>query len=107
MNWQWTEQALRGTRIASGQPCPYPGEWYCEDIPVGPHQFKSDESMPQVLGRDVIWFCGRSTAGQQPKPPGRTWFGSVVKLGFYGLFAVIFYRGVVLLLCWLASVLGL
>ncbi|NMG67674.1 DUF3396 domain-containing protein [Azoarcus indigens] len=56
VQWQWAEQPPPGLRAVSGQPCPYPGLWHCEDIPVGPHAFPHDAPLPQVQGRDVTWF---------------------------------------------------
>jgi len=56
VQWQWTEQPPPGMRAITGQPCPYPGIWHCEDIPVGPRAFLHRDPLLQVQGRDVIWF---------------------------------------------------
>ncbi|WP_454724838.1 MULTISPECIES: hypothetical protein [Cupriavidus] len=60
VRWEWTAQAPPGTRIASGQPCPCPGIWHCEDIPVGPRHFTHGTPLPQVQGRNVTWFLVRT-----------------------------------------------
>ncbi|CAD5106669.1 type VI immunity family protein [Zestomonas carbonaria] len=57
--WYWTEQAPSGARVTSGQPCPYPGVWHCEDIPIGPQTFMHGVPMPRVEGRDVTWILVR------------------------------------------------
>ncbi|MBB1605567.1 hypothetical protein A9979_03485 [Pseudomonas sp. UMC76] len=54
--WTWTEQPPPGARAASGQPCPYPGIWHCEDQPIGPKKFRHNEVLPSLHGRDVTWF---------------------------------------------------
>jgi len=60
VHWQWAEQPPPGMRATSGQPCPYPGIWYCEDLPTGPHAFLHGVPLPQVQGRDVTWFLVRT-----------------------------------------------
>jgi hypothetical protein len=42
-------------RVRSGEPCPYPGIWVCEDEPGAPQPFAYQTPMPQVNGRDVCW----------------------------------------------------
>lgn len=54
--WQWAEQPPPCMRATSGQPCPYPGLWHCEDVPIGPRAFTFGTPLPQVQGRDVTWF---------------------------------------------------
>ncbi|MOA51490.1 hypothetical protein D3C78_1746450 [compost metagenome] len=60
VHWQWAEQPPPGMRATSGQPCPYPGIWHCEDLPAGPHAFLHGVPLPQVQGRDVTWFLVRT-----------------------------------------------
>ncbi|WP_211460891.1 type VI immunity family protein [Collimonas silvisoli] len=60
VTWLWTEQPPPGMRATSGQPCPYPGVWHCEDIPIGPSTFMHGTPMPQVHGRDVTWFFAKA-----------------------------------------------
>ena len=60
VHWQWAEQPPPGMRATSGQPCPYPGIWYCEDLPTGPHAFLHGVPLPQVQDRDVTWFLVRT-----------------------------------------------
>ncbi|WJV25558.1 MULTISPECIES: type VI immunity family protein [Pseudomonas] len=61
VTWQWVDLPPHAMRITSGQPCPYPGVWYCEDIPVGPRTFMHGVTMPQVQGRDVTWFLASTS----------------------------------------------
>ncbi|TDN49620.1 hypothetical protein [Azoarcus indigens] len=60
LRWQWIEQPGTGLRATSGQPCPYPGVWSCEDWPTGPHTFLHGVPLPKVQGRDVTWFLVRT-----------------------------------------------
>lgn len=55
VSWQWIEAPTPGLRANSGQPCPYPGVWSCEDWPTGEQTFMHGVSMPQVGGRSVTW----------------------------------------------------
>jgi len=55
LRWQWIEQPGTGMRATSGQPCPYPGVWSCEDWPTGEQTFMHGVPLPQVEGRDVTW----------------------------------------------------
>jgi len=56
VTWHWMHDTPAGTvRIRSGQPCPYPGTWTCEEFPTGPQTFTYQSIMPQVNGHDVTW----------------------------------------------------
>ncbi|WP_420994271.1 type VI immunity family protein [Cupriavidus sp. 30B13] len=59
VRWVWQGETTQGARVRSGQPCPYPGVWACEQIPTGPEVFKYQAPMPQVAGRDVTWTMVR------------------------------------------------
>ncbi|WP_447989288.1 type VI immunity family protein [Achromobacter spanius] len=56
--WHWMHEANPGVgaRARSGQPCPYPGSWTCEEVPTGPRTFAYQVPMPQVNGQDVTWM---------------------------------------------------
>lgn len=56
ITWTWSEQPPPGMRAVTGQPCPYPGLWHCEDTPAGPHSFQHGMPLPPVQGREVTWF---------------------------------------------------
>ena len=57
--WHWMHEAApsasAGARVRSGQPCPYPGSWTCEEIPTGPQTFAYQVPMPRVNDQDVTW----------------------------------------------------
>jgi len=55
ISWQWIEQPTPGLRAKSGQPCPYPGVWSCEDWPSGEQTFMHGVPLPEVEGRTVTW----------------------------------------------------
>ncbi|WP_211342541.1 hypothetical protein, partial [Azoarcus indigens] len=59
--WQWIEQPGTGLRATSGQPCPYPGVWSCEDWPTGEQTFMHGVPLPQVEGRNVTWKLVRGS----------------------------------------------
>ncbi|AYD64963.1 DUF3396 domain-containing protein [Achromobacter sp. B7] len=55
--WHWMHDTAQraAARVRSGQPCPYPGTWTCEEHPTGPRTFAYQTPMPQVNGQDVTW----------------------------------------------------
>jgi len=55
--WHWMHDTAQraAARVRSGQPCPYPGTWTCEEHPTGPQTFAYQAHMPQVNGQDVTW----------------------------------------------------
>ena len=59
ITWHWMHEAApnanTGARVRSGEPCPYPGSWACEEVPTGPQTFAYQVKMPQVNGQDVTW----------------------------------------------------
>ena len=60
VTWHWmqddtTTEPTQAVRVRSGQPCPYPGTWTCEEFPTGPQTFMHQVSMPQVHQQDVTW----------------------------------------------------
>ncbi|WJV25555.1 tetratricopeptide repeat protein [Pseudomonas chlororaphis] len=55
VQWEWEASPFEGSRLVSGQPCPWPGTWACEDLPIGGREFAHDETFPEVDGRPVIW----------------------------------------------------
>ncbi|SIT07878.1 tetratricopeptide repeat protein [Achromobacter sp. MFA1 R4] len=59
LRWEWTPP-LAGKQVRSGQPCPWPGLWACEDFPTGERQFAHGQSMPEVEGRAVTWRLSRA-----------------------------------------------
>ena len=61
LRWQWIEQPGTGLRATSGQPCPYPGVWSCEDWPTGEQTFMHGVPLPQVEGRNVTWKLVRGS----------------------------------------------
>ncbi|MNK81881.1 putative beta-lactamase HcpC precursor [compost metagenome] len=54
LRWEWT-LPLAGKQVPSGQPCPWPGFWACEDFPTGEKQFAYGQTMPTIEGRTVTW----------------------------------------------------
>lgn len=62
--WHWMHEdaatdATKPVRVRSGQPCPYPGSWTCEQEPTGPQTFMHQTPMPQINGRNVTWVMVR------------------------------------------------
>ncbi|KNE29710.1 type VI immunity family protein [Achromobacter spanius] len=59
--WHWVHEVDPGAsaRVRSGQPCPYPGTWTCEEMPTGPQTFAYQTAMPRVKGQDVTWILVR------------------------------------------------
>ncbi|CAB3658582.1 type VI immunity family protein [Achromobacter kerstersii] len=60
VTWHWmqddtTTEPTTPVRVRSGQPCPYPGTWTCEEFPTGPQTFMHQVSMPQMNQQDVTW----------------------------------------------------
>ncbi|MFK1438010.1 tetratricopeptide repeat protein [Pseudomonas aeruginosa] len=55
VQWEWEAAPFEGSRLASGQSCPWPGTWACEDLPVGGRHFEHGEPFPEVEGRPVTW----------------------------------------------------
>jgi len=55
VQWEWEASPFTGSLIASGQPCPWPGYWACQDLPTGERLFAHNESFPEVDGRPVTW----------------------------------------------------
>ncbi|HFT8168297.1 TPA: tetratricopeptide repeat protein [Pseudomonas aeruginosa] len=55
VQWEWEASPFEGARLASGQPCSWPGTWACEDLPVGGRHFEHGERFPEVEGRSVTW----------------------------------------------------
>ncbi|MFU3250188.1 MULTISPECIES: tetratricopeptide repeat protein [Pseudomonas aeruginosa group] len=55
VQWEWEASPFEGSRLASGQPCTWPGTWACEELPVGGRHFEHGEPFPEVEGRPVTW----------------------------------------------------
>ncbi|WP_273863680.1 SEL1-like repeat protein, partial [Pseudomonas sp. B3G-3] len=55
VHWEWEASPFEGSRLVSGQPCPWPGTWACEDLPLGCREFAHGETFPEVDGRPVTW----------------------------------------------------
>ncbi|WJV25553.1 MULTISPECIES: tetratricopeptide repeat protein [Pseudomonas] len=55
VHWEWEASRFEGSRLASGQSCPWPGIWACEDLPIGAREFAHGETLPEVDGRPVTW----------------------------------------------------
>ncbi|WMD19178.1 DUF3396 domain-containing protein [Achromobacter seleniivolatilans] len=56
VTWHWVQDtAASAARVRSGEPCPYPGSWTCEEFPTGSQTFMHQAIMPQINGRDVTW----------------------------------------------------
>ncbi|WP_332608311.1 type VI immunity family protein [Achromobacter sp. ESBL13] len=57
LTWHWMHDTAQSAavRVRSGQPCPYPGTWTCEEHPTGPQSFAYQAPLPQVNGQDVTW----------------------------------------------------
>ncbi|CAD5105747.1 hypothetical protein PSEWESI4_00002 [Pseudomonas carbonaria] len=54
VHWEW-EQVSSHRRVVSGEACPWPGYWACEDLPSGERLFAHGVTLPQWEGRDVTW----------------------------------------------------
>ncbi|WP_454724772.1 MULTISPECIES: tetratricopeptide repeat protein [Cupriavidus] len=55
VQWEWEAAAFMGSIVASGQPCPWPGYWACQELPTGERWFAHHERFPEVEGRPVTW----------------------------------------------------
>ncbi|WP_454726510.1 MULTISPECIES: hypothetical protein [Cupriavidus] len=55
VQWEWEASAFMGSITASGQPCPWPGYWACQELPTGERWFAHHERFPEVDGRPVTW----------------------------------------------------
>ncbi|MDG3821176.1 sel1 repeat family protein [Pseudomonas aeruginosa] len=55
VQWEWEAVPFEGSRVVSGQSCPWPGTWACEDLPIGGRHFNHGEPFPEVEGRPVTW----------------------------------------------------
>ena len=55
VSWKWLAVEPQGTRMRTGEPCPWPGSWACEDLPSGAVLMIHGQYFPQVDGCDVTW----------------------------------------------------
>nr|WP_255322065.1 hypothetical protein [Pseudomonas aeruginosa] len=55
VHWEWVQDTYAGRQARSGEPCPWPGYWACEDLPSGERLFAHGATLPQLEGRDVTW----------------------------------------------------
>ncbi|WP_244847474.1 PoNe immunity protein domain-containing protein [Caballeronia sp. SL2Y3] len=54
VRWIWLEDTP-GMRARSGEPCPYPGVWTCEEAPSIERAFGHGVTLPTLDGRAVTW----------------------------------------------------
>ncbi len=59
ITWRWMHEAVAAPAGAahgrSGQACPYPGTWTCQEFATGPQTFMYQTIFPQINGQDVTW----------------------------------------------------
>jgi uncharacterized protein len=55
VSWEWLHELPPARHARTGQTCPWPGYWACEERPSGELLFQHGDRLPPWEGHDVTW----------------------------------------------------